>query len=70
MNAAISSAAPTRKPRTASPFSVGRRQGWLTPDGLEEICSFIRPSKGSSMHFSGSHRCEAMRACYADPKVR
>ena len=57
---------------TADCFAVqrGRRQGWLTPDGLEEICSFIRPSKGSSMHFSGSHRCEAMRACYADPKVR
>ena len=57
---------------TADCFAVqrGRRQGWLTPDGLEEICSFIRPSKGSSMHFSGSHRCEAMRACFADPKVR
>lgn len=57
---------------TADCFAVqrGRRQGWLTPEGLDEICSFIRPSKGSSMHFSGSHRCEAMRACYADPKVR
>jgi hypothetical protein len=57
---------------TADCFAVqrGRRQGWLTPDGLEEICSFIRPSKGSSMHFSGSHRCEVMRKCYADPKVR
>ena len=57
---------------TADCFAVqrGRRQGWLTPDGLEEICSFIRPSKGSSMHFSGSHRCEAMRRCYADPTVR
>ncbi len=57
---------------TADCFAVqrGRRQGWLTPDGLEEICSFIRPSKGSSMHFSGSHRCEAMRRCFADPNVR
>lgn len=57
---------------TADCFAVqrGRRQGWLTPEGLEEICAFIRPSKGSSMHFSGSHRCEAMRRCYADPKVR
>ncbi len=57
---------------TADCFAVqrGRRQGWLTPEGLEEICSFIRPSKGSSMHFSGSHRCESMRKCYADPTVR
>ena len=45
---------------TADCFAVqrGRRQGWLTPDGLEEICSFIGPSKGSSMHFSGSHRAK------------
>lgn len=57
---------------TADCFAVqrGRRQGWLTPEGLEEICSFIRPSKGSSMHFSGSHRCESMRKCFADPTVR
>lgn len=57
---------------TADCFAVqrGRRQGWLTPEGLDEICSFIRPSKGSSMHFSGSHRCDVMRKCYADPRVR
>jgi hypothetical protein len=57
---------------TADCFAVqrGRRQGWLTPEGLEEICAFIRPSKGSSMHFSGSHRCDSMRRCFADPKVR
>jgi hypothetical protein len=48
----------------------GRRYGWLTPDGLEEVCKFIAPAKGDAMHFSGSHRCEAMRACYADPTVR
>jgi hypothetical protein len=57
---------------TADCFAVqrGRRQGWLTPDGLEEVCRFISPAKGDSMHFSGSHRCEAMRRCYADPTVR
>jgi hypothetical protein len=44
----------------------GRRQGWLTPEGLEEVCRFIAPAKADSMHFSGSHRCEAMRRCYAD----
>lgn len=57
---------------TADCFAVqrGRREGWLTPDGLEEVCTFIAPAKGDSMHFSGSHRCEYMRKCYADPTVR
>jgi len=57
---------------TADCFAVqrGRRQGWLTPDGLEEVCKFIAPAKGDSMHFQGSHRCEAMRQCYADPTIR
>jgi hypothetical protein len=57
---------------TADCFAVqrGRRQGWLTPEGLEEVCRFISPAKGDSMHFSGSQRCDAMRRCYADPTVR
>lgn len=57
---------------TADCFAVqrGRRQGWLTPAGLDEICTFIAPAKGDMMHLSGSHRCEYMRKCYADPSVR
>ncbi|MFV0297130.1 MAG: hypothetical protein ACK5JT_13540, partial [Hyphomicrobiaceae bacterium] len=57
---------------TADCFAVqrGRRQGWLKEAGLDQICNFIRPAKGDSMHFSGSHRCEAMRRCYADPRIR
>ena len=57
---------------TADCFAVqrGRRQGWLTAEGLEEVCKFISPAKGDSMHFSGSNRCEAMRKCYADPTVK
>lgn len=57
---------------TADCFAVqrGRRQGWLTPEGLDEVCKFISPAKGDSMHFSGSHRCELMRKCYADPSVK
>jgi hypothetical protein len=47
----------------------GRREGWLTPEGLEEICTFITPAKGTMMHFSGSHRCESMRKCYFDKTV-
>jgi len=57
---------------TADCFAVqrGRRQGWLTPEGLEEVCRFISPAKGDSMHFSGSHRCEVMRKCYSDPDIK
>ncbi len=57
---------------TADCFAVqrGRRQGWLTTEGLDEVCKFISPAKGDSMHFSGSHRCELMRKCYADPTVK
>jgi len=57
---------------TADCFAVqrGRRQGWLTPEGLEEVCAFIAPAKGDSMHFSGSHRCEAMRQCYIDKDIK
>ncbi len=53
---------------TADCFAVqrGRRYGWLTPEGLEEVCAFISPAKGDSMHFSGSYRCDAMRKCYND----
>ncbi|MBL8847891.1 MAG: hypothetical protein JNN24_19170 [Hyphomicrobium zavarzinii] len=57
---------------TADCFAVqrGRRQGWLDEGGLEEICQFIAPAKGDSMHFAGSHRCEYMRKCFADPSIR
>jgi hypothetical protein len=57
---------------TADCFGVqrGRRQKWLTPEGLEDICRFISPAKGDSMHFQGAERCEAMRRCYADPAIK
>ena len=57
---------------TADCFAVqrGRRQGWLTTDGLEEVCKFIAPAKGDSMHFAGSHRCELMRKCFEDKEIK
>ena len=57
---------------TADCFAVqrGRRQEWLTPDGLQEVCNFISPAKGDSIHFSGSHRCEYMLKCYDDPSIK
>lgn len=56
---------------TADCFGVqrGRRQGWLTPMGLEEICTFISPARGDSMHFAGPYRCALMRKCYGDPTM-
>jgi len=57
---------------TADCFAVqrGRREGWLTPEGLEQVCQFIAPARSTSMHLSGSHRCQAMRQCYVDRRVR
>lgn len=57
---------------TADCFAVqrGRRQQWLKPEGVEEICRFIAPAKGDSMHFAGSYRCESMRQCYGDPSIK
>jgi len=57
---------------TADCFAVqrGRRQGWLTAAGLDDICAFIAPAKASSVHYGGLKRCEVMRSCYADPLVR
>lgn len=48
----------------------GRRQRWLTTDGIDQICRFISPAKASSMHYSGPRRCELMRKCYASNRVR
>jgi len=47
----------------------GRRQRWLTTEGLDKICDFITPARGSIMHLSGPERCKLMRKCYAAKKV-
>jgi len=47
----------------------GRRKRWLTSEGMEKICKFIKPAAGSSMHYSGPERCRLMRKCYADRRV-
>ena len=38
---------------TADCFAVqrGRRQGWLKPEGLEEVCKFISPGQGRQHAF-------------------
>lgn len=57
---------------TADCFAVqrGRRQGWLTPEGLEDVCQFMAPAKADNVHFTGTQRCAAMKACYADRSIR
>jgi hypothetical protein len=59
-------------PKIADCFAVqrGRRQGWLTPEGLEEVCKFISPAAGSKVHPEGPKRCELMRECFKDPVIR
>lgn len=42
----------------------GRREKWLTPQALEEVCTFISKGRASAMHLSGPDRCMAMRQCY------
>ena len=69
-SADTSSAAPTRRRPTALPCNAGAGREWLTPDGLEDVCRFISPAKGDSMHFSGSYRCELMRKCYTDSEIK
>src|SRR5438552_3114370 len=48
----------------------GRRQGWLTPEGLEDVCAFMAPAKADGAHFTGAKRCLAMKECYADRSIR
>ncbi len=42
----------------------GRRQGWLTLKGLDQICRFMIPHSGDYMHPPGPERCANMRQCY------
>lgn len=50
----------------------GRRYGWLTRKGLDEVCHFMWSHKADFSHTSGPERCKAMRKCYeaTAPKTR
>jgi hypothetical protein len=47
-------------------FSVqrGRRSGWLTSEGLDQVCDFISAGKADATHPAGAERCTMIRACY------
>jgi hypothetical protein len=46
----------------------GRAAGWLTPQGLAEVCSFISAAHPDAVHVSGSDRCNLMRQCWQASK--
>ena len=50
-------------------FSVTklRRQGLLSPQGLEQVCDFISAGQADATHPSGPARCAAIRTCYSKP---
>ena len=47
-------------------FSVqrGRRSGWLTSEGLDQVCDFISAGKADASHPAGAERCTMIRTCY------
>jgi hypothetical protein len=42
----------------------GRAAGRLTPQGLDQVCSFISAASPDAAHASGPDRCVRMRECY------
>jgi hypothetical protein len=48
----------------------GRRAGWLTPDGLDQVCDFISAGKADAAHSAGPERCAAMRICYRQGEIK
>jgi hypothetical protein len=42
----------------------GRREGWLTASGLDQVCEFIGPARGDQSHFTGTQRCALMQQCF------
>ena len=48
----------------------GRREGWLSDAGLDQICEFMKPSTGDRSHFTGTRRCNLMQACFHQGSVK
>jgi hypothetical protein len=44
----------------------GRREGWLTASGLDQVCEFMRPARGDQSHFTGTQRCALMQQCFQE----
>jgi hypothetical protein len=39
----------------------GRRNGWLSGEGLGQICEFMQPARADNAQFNGS--CKLMQQC-------
>lgn len=48
----------------------GKRDGWLSGDGMTEICTFLKPHPGDWVHPPGPQRCEIMIKCFDKAKPR
>lgn len=61
-----------RDEQAADCFAVkrGRRYGWLSENGLENICTFMKNLKGDWDHSDGTDRCERMKICYRQAAPR
>jgi hypothetical protein len=46
----------------------GRRSGWLTAQGLDQVCDFISAGRADIFHAAGPERCRAIRQCFAAAK--
>lgn len=48
----------------------GKREGWLTAEGVKQICSFLKDHPGDHVHPPGPVRCEKMTKCFDQYKPR
>lgn len=48
----------------------GRREGWLSAEGMDQICDFLKDYPGDHVHPPGPIRCEKMRICFSKSKPK
>lgn len=48
----------------------GRRDGWLTREGLQQICAFFQEHPSDGVHPPGPERCAAMTRCFDNAAPR
>ncbi|MEZ5775434.1 MAG: hypothetical protein R3D33_12235 [Hyphomicrobiaceae bacterium] len=49
---------------------IAKRQGWLTPAGINSTCKALWHTAGGVYHLPGPQRCAALRECYASAPGR
>jgi hypothetical protein len=43
---------------------MGRKQGWLTPDGIRQACRVLWKTPADGAHLAGPERCDMLKQCY------